>query len=375
MPITASTSTVGSGKLLGSASAIVAGTESGQHLLKIDGYSRTKEEVPTGSDIKSQSFRVGGHGWHICYYANGLNSDSSDYISVFLELDHFVPQGVRAQFTFSLLGHGGTKPVPHYTLSSREWTTFRDCGVGYRRFIKRDELEKSEYLKDDCFTIRCDFTVIKEIQTMDVDVGAVTLQQPPAAVAQPPPSDLHRHLRGLLATGEGADVTFEVDGRTFAAHRYVLMARSPVFHAELSGVTKGGEDDCAADAIVKIQDMEAPDFEALLYYMYTDSLPEMEGEAKAMLPDLVAAANRYKMERLKLVCEYKLSEFVDVKTVATILAFAEEHHCLRLKEACLQFLDDPANLKDVVKALCLEHLGKSCPSVLEDLVAKFAASP
>ncbi|XP_039827098.1 BTB/POZ and MATH domain-containing protein 1-like [Panicum virgatum] len=126
---------------------------------------------------------------------------------------------------------------------------------------------------------------------------------------------------------------------------------------------------------VEVEDMEAQDFEALLRYMYTDSLPEMgeQGEAAAMLPDLVAAANRYGMEKLRLLCEDRLRELMDARTVAVILAFAGEHHCHALMEACLRFLGDQENLRQVVKTNGLEHLSKSCPSVPVDLIAKLAA--
>ncbi|CAN6323348.1 unnamed protein product [Urochloa humidicola] len=179
-----------------------------------------------------------------------------------------------------------------------------------------------------------------------------------------PPPELGRDMGGLLATGEAADVAFEVDGRNFMAHRCVLAARSPVFRAEL------------AAARIVIEDMEAQDFEALLRYMYTDTLPEMEqGEVAAMLPDLVAAANRYGMERLRLLCEERLRDFVDASSVAVMLAFAGEHHCHGLKEACLRFLVDSENLREVVKSNGLEHLSRTCPTVLEDLVSKLAAAP
>ena len=92
-----------------------------------------------------------------------------------------------------------------------------------------------------------------------------------------------------------------------------------------------------------------------------------------MLPDMVAAANRYGMERLRLLCEDRLCELVDARTVAVILAFAGEHRCHALKEACLRFLSDQENLRQVVKTNGLEHLSKSCPSVLVDLIAKLAA--
>ena len=210
MATAASTTTGGGGGLSRSASAIVAVTESGQHQLRIDGYSHTLD-VPTGSDIKSPPFRVGDHSWRVCYYPNGLSSAWSEYISLFLQLDGGVPEGVWARHTFSLLSSEGKPPVPYFTNTGKR--IFTDWGTS--ALIRRSELESSEHLRGDSFTIRCDVTVTKEIQTRSVDVVV-------GAGAAPPPPELHRHLAGLLATGEAADVAFEVDGRTFMAHRCVL---------------------------------------------------------------------------------------------------------------------------------------------------------
>ncbi|CAN6282306.1 unnamed protein product [Urochloa humidicola] len=347
-------------------SAIVAVTESGSHLLKIDGYSHTTD-VPTGSDIKSAPFCVGGHTWRISYYPNGLSSAWSDYISLFLKLDddNVPAEGVRARHTFSLLDRDGN-PVPYFTNAGKR--IFTDWGTS--AFIRRTDLEKSDHLRGDNFTIICDVTVMKEIQTRTVDVGA-------GGLAPTPMSELQRDMGSILDTGEAADVAFEVDGRTLMAHRCVLAARSPVLRAKLAiaAAAAGGG---GGGVRIVIEDMEAQDFEALLRYMYTDTLPpEMEGkgEAAAMLPDLVAAANRYGMEMLRVLCEERLREFVDVRSVAAMLAFAGEHRCHELKEACLRFLGEPDNLREVVKMNGLEHLSKNCPSVLVDLIANLAAAP
>lgn len=66
----------GGGTPVRSASAIIAVTESGQHLLRIDGYSHTTG-VPAGSDVKSSPFRVGGHSWRISYYPSSSGHTSS----------------------------------------------------------------------------------------------------------------------------------------------------------------------------------------------------------------------------------------------------------------------------------------------------------
>ena len=53
-----------------SASAIVAPSVSGSHILRIDGYSRTKG-VPNGDKIKSRPFTLGGHRRPIGFQPSG----------------------------------------------------------------------------------------------------------------------------------------------------------------------------------------------------------------------------------------------------------------------------------------------------------------
>ena len=92
-----------------------------------------------------------------------------------------------------------------------------------------------------------------------------------------------------------------------------------------------------------------------------------------MWQQLLLAADRYGLEKLKLMCKRMLCRYIKTTTVAAILALAEEHHCRELKEDCLNFLDFPAHLQDVMAAGGLEQLKSSCPSVLIDLIAKLAS--
>jgi speckle-type POZ protein len=121
-----------------------------------------------------------------------------------------------------------------------------------------------------------------------------------------PPSDILQHFSNLLLTKEGADVTFEAGCETFVAHRCVLAARSAVFRAELFGPMKEGS---TTSGVIKVDDMEAPVFEAVLKFIYTDSLPpEMEKDrcdqdVTTMWQHLLVAADRYDLLRLRLMCE------------------------------------------------------------------------
>lgn len=218
-----------------------------------------------------------------------------------------------------------------------------------------------EYLVDDCFTVRCDITFADKL------VGAAEARAPVSV----PPSDLHRHLGDLMLREEGADVTFEVGGATFAAHRCVLAARSPVFRAELFGPMK----ESAATGTIRVDDMEAQVFSSLLTFVYTDSLPETgdnEQDEGAMAQHLLAAADRYGLERLKLICDDRLREHIRASSVATLLALAEQYRCRGLKEACIEFLSSGTNLEAFTETDGFEQLVSCCPSVLKELLAKLA---
>ncbi|CAL4979521.1 unnamed protein product [Urochloa decumbens] len=151
-----------------------------------------------------------------------------------------------------------------------------------------------------------------------------------------PPSDMHQHIGRLLSSGAEADVTFQVGEETFAAHRLVLGARSSVFMAELFGPMKEKH-----TSQIHVEDIEPGVFKAMLHYIYTDSLPEMEkGDASAMAQHLLVAADRYSVERLK--------------------------------EACFKFLRSPGNLKKIMDSDGFQHLTSSCPSLIRELLANVA---
>jgi speckle-type POZ protein len=298
---------------------------------------------------------VGGRTWHVRYYPNGDGSKSIDSISLYLTLDDTVAEAetVNAQVQFSLLDQSG-KPVPVYTLT----TNIRNFAVGnkswgFANFIKRDQLEKSEYLKDDSLSVKVVIDVMSDIHA----------QETPSIVL--PQSDMHRHFGDLLSSKAGVDVEFQVGMKTFSAHRSVLAARSPVFRAQLFGPMKEG----TAREAIRIDNMEAEVFNTLLTFMYTDALPNMDQEEEyALAEHLLVAADMYDLERLKLICEDKLCNHINTSSVATIMALAEQHHCPVLKEACLVFLSSPTNLDEAMESEGFDLLTKSCPGVIKDFL-------
>ncbi|XP_066160652.1 BTB/POZ and MATH domain-containing protein 1-like [Oryza sativa Japonica Group] len=162
------------------------------------------------------------------------------------------------------------------------------------------------------------------------------------------------------ARGASADVTFQVGAgsgaRRFGAHRCVLAARSPVFEAELYGPMVERD----AGRVIRIDDMDPQVFDALLDFMYTDALPGMrKRDAVAMSQQLLVAADRYDLKRLRLLCEHELCKHVNKGTVASMLALVEQQRpsCQGLKKACFEYLrKTPKVLREIMATEAFDHL-------------------
>uniref|UniRef100_A0A453T4U5 BTB domain-containing protein n=2 Tax=Aegilops tauschii subsp. strangulata TaxID=200361 RepID=A0A453T4U5_AEGTS len=339
-------------------SAVHAGADSGYHLLMVRGYPRTQEGSSTGDSITTA----------LVYD----NDDAERGLAV------------EAKFSFSLVDHV-EKQNPMYICEASKTCTFSGSATswGCDRFMRRDAIERSSDLKGGCFTVRCDIMVV--CQDSKTEDAGRTL------------SGIHHHFNNLLQTKVGADVTFEVSGERFAAHRCVLAARSKVFMAQLFGPMKEGT---TTSTVIQIKDMEAKVFRALLIFIYTDVFPlplreehrmgedemsvvmEEAKEAEAVqdemrlqcLQHLFVAADRYDLQRLKFICEQQLSEHIGVTSVMSTLALAEQHHCQGLKEACFKFIQvqSPSCLQTVMSTNGWDRVYTTYPSVFKEFIANLA---
>ncbi|KAG5587543.1 hypothetical protein H5410_047977 [Solanum commersonii] len=345
-------------------STSVTETVNGSHDFKINGYSLSKG-IGIGKYIASDTFMVGGYTWAIYFYPDGKSTeDNSTYVSLFIAL---ASEGtdVRALFELTLIDQSGKsrhKVHSHFgrALESGPYTLKYRGSMGYKRFFKRTALESSDYLKDDCLQVHCCVGVVRS-HTEGPKTYSIPLS----------PSDIGLHFGQLLESGKDTDVNFDVNGEVFAVHKLVLAARSPVFRAQLFGPMKDQNTEH-----IKVEDMEAPIFKALIHFMYWDVLPDMEEltglntkwASTLMSQHLLAAADCYGLDRLRLLCEANLCEEVAINTVATTLALAEQHHCFQLKSVCLKFVAMPENLRAVMQTDGFDYLRESCPNVLTELL-------
>ncbi|KAF0900525.1 hypothetical protein E2562_032121 [Oryza meyeriana var. granulata] len=311
-------------------------TVRGTHQFEIVGYS-LKKGLAVGEFVRSAAFAAGGYRWSVRFYPGGFGPAHQEFVSVFVKMMSNKGKAA-ARFDLRLIDRAtglsqsvyrAAQPmVFDYSVKHKKCKGKR----GTRAFMRRSDLESSAFVRDDRLIIEC----VVEVVVNDSETAS------PATVslAGVPAPDLSKHLGKLLEREDdvvGADVTFDVQGQSFPAHRIVLAMRSPVFMASLYGPMKE-----KGASRIAIDDMQPLVFSALLHFVYNDTLalPDDLGEDdyKEMVRQLLEAADRYAMDRLKMICELILSRSLDGKTVAATLALADQHYCDALRDVCVQFM-------------------------------------
>ncbi|KAM3193787.1 hypothetical protein ACQJBY_070426 [Aegilops geniculata] len=318
-------------------------------LFMIDGFSLVTSTMGAGECFK---FR-----WDVDGYEWELRCFPSYYSRVMLKLMFLSDAGASCNVRASLgclLVHPRLDALSPEKRASRVFKRPNDCTQEVFLVMHTDALRVPSRPSDDQLTVQCTITILKDLPDVP---GSVPV----------PTSNLHQHLGELLRSTTGVDVTFFVRGVSFLAHKLILAARSPVFKAEFYGQMR---ESSSPNAV--IEGMEPAAFKAMLHFIYTDTVPKLDQELEALAPmaqHLLAASDRYGLDRLKVLCEGKLSGGITVDTALTTLALAEQHNCSHLKAKCVEFIiSTPAIFDAVVATEGYRHLEASCPAVLTSIL-------
>lgn len=313
-------------------------------------YEKNKH-LEAGHAIFSDPFSAGGHMWRISCFPRGINSvyDKGEYLSVFVEVvSKPWVSGVSAVFEVFLMDKNGELSVTAWKRSGVHLFQLQWDVWGFSRLVSQTDLVKDYVTEEGHIRIVCGIMVVND-RSIPV-----------------PPSDIVEHLCNMLDSTDGADVSFIVDSETFHAHRAVLAARSPVFRAELLGSMAE-----ATAPSITLHDIAPATFKLMLRFMYTDTFPvdgELLGDCPTeMIRHLLAAADRYALDRLKLMCAQKLWDNVSVNTVAATLACAEMYNCLELKIKCIDFFAMEKNFRKAVLTDGFVQLVQQFPFIIVEL--------
>jgi speckle-type POZ protein len=148
----------------------------------------------------------------------------------------------------------------------------------------------------------------------------------------------------MLVSEQESDVTFLVEQSEIRAHSLVIAARSSVLHKAVAFSTDTDH--------VRIDNINTIAFKAMLHFIYTDELPH-NTNLVLHAGDMLAAACRFRLERMKRLCMNLLAE--KVTTVSDALAavkVARRHNCPELEEYCRRYMSLP-HVSNKVTETCI----------------------
>ncbi|ERE82119.1 speckle-type POZ protein [Cricetulus griseus] len=159
------------------------------------------------------------------------------------------------------------------------------------------------------------------------------------------------------------DCSLVVAGKEFRAHKAILAARSPVFRA----MFEHDKEESRTNR-VEILDLEPQVFKAMMEFIYTGKAPDLHSMANAVL----AAADKYGLERLKVLCEDVLRMDLSVENAAHTLFLADLHSAGQLKTKALDFIT--AHASEVSETSSWKKMVGSHPHLLAEAFSSLASA-
>jgi speckle-type POZ protein len=146
-----------------------------------------------------------------------------------------------------------------------------------------------------------------------------------------PECRLSDDLGNLFDSSQFADVTLACNGREFLCHKAILTSRSQVLAAMFEHDMKE-----RMNNRVEVKDMDPEVMAEMLRFLYTGKATNLEN----MAADLLAAADKYALDRLKVMCEEALCNNLTVDNVSEVLILADRHSAEQLKAQAIEFINN-----------------------------------
>lgn len=319
-------------------------------------FSFCREEM--GEVLKSSTFSAGQNDklkWCLRVNPKGLDEESKEYLSLYLLLMSCNKNEVRAKFKFSILNakREETKAME----SQRAYKFVQGKDWGFKKFIRRDFLmdEANGLLPDDKLTLYCEVSVVADSVNIFGQSSSVQFKVPECRLAD--------DLGQLFENSQFSDFILSCGGREFNCHKAILAARSQVFQAMFEHDMEETKNNR-----VEVKDVEPEVMAEMLRFIYTGRTTNLE----AMADSLLAAADKYALERLKVMCEEALCNGLTVENVSEVLILADLHSAEQLKAQCIEFINT-RHVTDVMETVSWKQMVASHPHLIAEAFKALAS--
>jgi len=249
-------------------------------------------------------------------YPNGRKSAKDGYLSVSLTV-----MDIKARVSYKIFiqeEHGSNMVVvAKSTGGVTEFNSMTEASWGRRNAFLIDQL-KEKWLFNDVLTLVCEMSVLETFYDIKKNHQWRMMY------------DLENAFKGK----KSVDVTLNCGDISFECNKFMLIARSPVFEAMFQHETLESQTN-----VVNIRDIEPKVFEEMLLYIQTGEAPNIKNIAK----ELLAAADFYQLDELKISCQEVLSEAIEAKNSVEILILSDIHSAPKLRKDAIKFVSENMN--------------------------------
>uniref|UniRef100_A0A6V7M155 BTB domain-containing protein n=1 Tax=Bracon brevicornis TaxID=1563983 RepID=A0A6V7M155_9HYME len=172
---------------------------------------------------------------------------------------------------------------------------------------------------------------------------------------------LHEGFGKYHLSNEFSDVKIVIGKEEIPAHTIILSACSSVLSTKITAAKREKNDNQLV-----IDDVSVNVMKTVLEFMYKGDITGIDDVDSAL--EILDAAEKYNIQRLKEICEYKLYKYLRVDNVLEIYRKADTLQALRLKEECLNFIY--INRKKVIEDEFLEEFCRDKHHLMCDIMRK-----
>lgn len=227
------------------------------------------------------------------------------------------------------------------------------CGIQIS-LPKLSDMQRDGLLQNDTLCVYGDLCLWSESFK---NSSSITRLSPDIVV---PSCDLATDLKSLWEdpVATHADIKLVTDtGLThFMAHKAILCARSPMFRAMFSVDMK--EKDASE---IEVVDVSGETLAQMVQFMYTGRVTDLDERAD----ELLAAADKYGLTRLRSMCESSLEKNFTVDTIAHTLVLSHLHSAKGLQDRAIDYI--VSNVSQVRQSDGWAEMEKSYPLLIADV--------
>ena len=280
-------------------------------------------ELRTGDFIESPIFHADKYDdtkWRLLLYPKGLNREADNHASLFIycESTEYLAPMIPSKISFSIYNLTNNELKTNEADESYSFPIVRK-GInnicwGFLQFTRSENIMMNISAQS---TATGSFPLICEINTRGPIFPHTDCQ-------------LDKDIGQMLESEQLSDVTLKVDEQIFHAHKVILAARSPVFAAMFQREMWE-----KVENYVTVSGISCKVFKELLRYIYTGKVANF----KDTVFELLLAADEYRLDELKIMCEIYLYNSLTNKNAADIVVATADHCSAKFRIKAFDFID------------------------------------